>query len=207
MDARRRHHAAWVSLALGSLLLGSALIAPARCAWADSIRPGEEQIEAITVTTRTRASWYGTGFHGKAAASGRLFNESARTAAHRTLPFGTKVEVTNLRNGRKMTVEVTDRGPYVAGRGIDVSAGVARTLGFVERGVAAVRMSVRVAKSRGLTLVGPTSMYTLWVPPRRGSLTAAPVVLTGGEESGRPATATMLAHREIAAFGDQTIWQ
>ena len=207
MDARRRSHAAWASLAFGSLLLGSALIATAPRAWAGSIRPGDEPIESITVTTRTRASWYGTGFHGKAAANGRVFNQAARTAAHRTLPFGTRVEVTNLRNGRRLTVVVTDRGPYVPGRGIDVSAGVASSLGFRDRGVASVRMSVRVPRSHGLSLVGPSLTYTLWVPTRRASLATGPLLLAGSQGDTRMAPAHALARQEIATSEAQTIWQ
>ncbi len=207
MDARRRRRAVWASLMLCPLLLGSALVTTAPNAWAGSIRAGAEPVEAITVTTRTRASWYGTGFHGKAAASGRIFNQAARTAAHRTLPFGTKVEVTNLRNGRRLIVVVTDRGPYVPGRGIDVSAGVASSLGFRDRGVATVRMAIRVPKSRGLALVGPSSTYTLWVPPRRGSLTSRPVLLAGSPMNGRLEPTPALARQEIASSEGPTIWQ
>jgi len=207
MDARRRRRTAWVSLALGLILLGSAVIALAPRAWAGPIRPGEEPIEAITVTTRTRASWYGTGFHGKVTANGRVFNQTARTAAHRTLPFGTRVEVTNLRNGRKLTVVVNDRGPFVPGRGIDVSAGVASKLGFRHRGVATVRMAIRIPMSRGLALIGPSLQYTLWVPPRRGSLSASPVLLETSVRSDRIAPATSVAHRAMATSDQDLIWQ
>src|SRR5262245_15148323 len=67
------------------------------------------------------ASWYGAGFHGRRTASGEVFDQGRMTAAHKTLPFGTKLRVTNLRNGRSVLVTVTDRGPYVRNRQLDVS--------------------------------------------------------------------------------------
>ncbi len=75
------------------------------------------------------ASWYGPGFHGRKTASGERFNQNALTAAHRSLPFGTKVKVTNLRNGRSVVVKINDRGPHVRGRIIDLSAGAAKVIG------------------------------------------------------------------------------
>ena len=84
------------------------------------------------------ASWYGTGFHGRRTASGQVFDQERLTAAHKTLPFGTKLRVTNLRNGRSVLVTVTDRGPYVRNRQLDVSFGAARRLGLVNAGTAPV---------------------------------------------------------------------
>lgn len=76
------------------------------------------------------ASYYGPGFHGRRTASGERFNQNAMTAAHRTLPFGARVRVVNLGNGRAVVVRgVTDRGPFVRGRVIDLSAGAARAIG------------------------------------------------------------------------------
>jgi rare lipoprotein A len=75
-------------------------------------------------------------------ASGHPFNEYSMVAAHRTLPFGTRVQVTNLRNGRSVVVKVMDRGPGVAGRIIDLSKAAARRLGFVGRGLAPVKIRV-----------------------------------------------------------------
>jgi rare lipoprotein A len=195
MDAGRRQ-AAWATSALVSLVLIAAAPAPSV---ATPIRPGQEPRETIQVMSRTRASWYGTGFHGRATTSGRIFRENSRTAAHRTLPFGTKVEVTNVRNGRKLLVEVTDRGPFVPGRDLDVSMGVARALGFERRGVATVRMSVRVLASRGLRLVGPFAGTSFWIPPRR-SLSRAPVLLVAGapEKSPAPAASGVLVSQAEA---------
>ncbi len=76
------------------------------------------------------ASWYGPGFHGRTTANGERFNTHALTAAHRTLPFGTKVRVTNKNNGRSVVVRINDRGPYVGGRVIDLSNASARALGM-----------------------------------------------------------------------------
>ncbi|MDA0267566.1 MAG: septal ring lytic transglycosylase RlpA family protein [Cyanobacteria bacterium] len=89
-----------------------------------------------------RASWYGPGFHGRRTANGETFNQNALTAAHRTLPFGTLVRVTNLNNNRQVVVRVNDRGPYSHGRIIDLSAGAAREIGLISAGVASVQVEV-----------------------------------------------------------------
>jgi rare lipoprotein A len=88
----------------------------------------------------TRASVYGAGFHGRRTASGRIYRQEELTAAHRSWRFGTKVRVTNLRNGRDVVVTITDRGPYVGGRGLDLSLGAARALGATRSGVVPVRL-------------------------------------------------------------------
>ncbi|NES96162.1 MAG: septal ring lytic transglycosylase RlpA family protein [Desertifilum sp. SIO1I2] len=93
------------------------------------------------------ASWYGPGFHGNRSASGEIFNQDALTAAHRNLPFGTLVRVTNLDNGTSVVVRINDRGPFIGGRIIDLSAGAARVLGLIHSGVAPVRVEVLGAQS------------------------------------------------------------
>jgi hypothetical protein len=93
-------------------------------------------------TTYTTASWYGWDFHGRQTANGEVYNMYDRTAAHRTLPFGTMVRVTNLRNGLNTVVRINDRGPFVAGRDIDLSYGTARHLGMLDTGVERVRMEI-----------------------------------------------------------------
>ncbi len=75
------------------------------------------------------ASWYGPGFHGRKTASGERFNAGAMTAAHRTLPFGTRVRVVNRKTGRSVVVRINDRGPYAHGRIIDLSQASAKALG------------------------------------------------------------------------------
>lgn len=89
-----------------------------------------------------QASYYGPGFHGRKTASGERFDQHAMTCAHRTLRFGTRVRVTNLRNGKSAVCRVTDRGPYVAGRVIDVSRGMAVKLGMLQAGVVPVKLKV-----------------------------------------------------------------
>lgn len=90
-----------------------------------------------------KASWYAE--RGRTA-SGERMKPEARTAAHRNLPFGTLVEVENLRNGRTVVVRINDRGPFVKGRVIDLSRGAASEIGLVSSGTASVRLSVLDAK-------------------------------------------------------------
>jgi rare lipoprotein A len=84
------------------------------------------------------ASWYGPGFHGKKTASGKRFNQHALTAAHRSLPLGTKARVTNLKNGKAVLVTINDRGPYHGGRVIDLSRAAAHRLAMNTSGTARV---------------------------------------------------------------------
>ena len=88
------------------------------------------------------ASWYGEQFQGRQTASGEPFDMRDFTAAHPSLPLGTYVKVTNLRNGKAVVVRINDRGPVVDGRIIDVSSNAARALGFRERGVQTVRLDL-----------------------------------------------------------------
>ncbi|MBW4663791.1 MAG: septal ring lytic transglycosylase RlpA family protein [Chroococcus sp. CMT-3BRIN-NPC107] len=88
------------------------------------------------------ASWYGPGFNGRRSANGERYNQNGLTAAHRSLPFGTRVRVTNVRNGRSVIVRITDRGPHVRGRIIDLSAAAARIVGVMQSGVAPVNIEV-----------------------------------------------------------------
>jgi rare lipoprotein A len=87
-------------------------------------------------------SWYGAAFHDRPTASGELFDAAALTMAHPTLPFGTRVEVTNLRNGRHVIVRVNDRGPRLGNRIADLSHGAAERLGMLRRGVEKMRLVV-----------------------------------------------------------------
>ena len=89
-----------------------------------------------------KASWYGDAHHGRKTASGETFDMNALTAAHRTLPLGTRVLVTNLANGRSVDVRINDRGPVVSDRIIDLSFAAARALGGVGAGVFRVRIAV-----------------------------------------------------------------
>ncbi|PSB24551.1 septal ring lytic transglycosylase RlpA family protein [Stenomitos frigidus] len=100
------------------------------------------------------ASWYGPGFHGNPSASGEAFNQNAMTAAHRTLPFGTQILVTNLDNGRSVVVRINDRGPFSGDRVIDLSTAAARVLGLIQSGVAPVRLDVLDNSARAVTASG-----------------------------------------------------
>ena len=94
--------------------------------------PGEEGL----------ASWYGHPYHGRPTASGEIYNMYDFTAAHRTLPFGTRVRVHNLENGRTVDVRINDRGPYGKGRIIDLSEAAAKQLDMIDAGVAPVTLEV-----------------------------------------------------------------
>ena len=89
-----------------------------------------------------KASWYGDKEHGNRSASGEVFNRNAYTAAHKELPFGTVVRVTNRENGRQVKVRINDRGPYVGDRVIDLSYAAAKSVGLIRSGVAEVKIEV-----------------------------------------------------------------
>ena len=99
---------------------------------------------------RGKASWYGPGFHGKKTASGEVFDQQKLTAAHKTIPLGSKAIVTNLNNGNTVEVEINDRGPYIPGRIIDVSHAAADALGFVASGTAPVRVELLASNDRSI---------------------------------------------------------
>jgi len=96
----------------------------------------------VNINFRGIASWYGYDGSGNRTASGERYNPEGLTAAHRSLPMGTKIRVTNTRNGRSVVVRINDRGPYIRGRIIDLSAGAARLLGMIGSGLAPVSLEV-----------------------------------------------------------------
>ncbi|OQB00736.1 MAG: RlpA-like protein precursor [Spirochaetes bacterium ADurb.Bin215] len=97
--------------------------------------------EAEVLKLEALASFYAEDFHGRPTASGELFDMHALTAAHKTLPFGTMLEITNLENGKRVTVRVNDRGPFIPNREIDLSRGAAEKIDMISAGVA--RVSIR----------------------------------------------------------------
>jgi rare lipoprotein A len=103
--------------------------------------PAPRCIETVAYDELGRASWYGEKYHGRTTASGDVFDMEQMTAAHRVLPFGTPIKVTNLDNGRSVTLVVNDRGPFVRGRVVDVSRRAATDLGFLHAGLARVRVT------------------------------------------------------------------
>jgi rare lipoprotein A len=107
----------------------------------------KEKAKAYQIGT---ASWYGEQFQGKQTASGEPFDMLDFTAAHPSLPLGSFVKVTNLKNGQSVVVRINDRGPVVEGRIIDVSYNAARALGFKERGLQTVRLDLYSPKNMAL---------------------------------------------------------
>lgn len=106
----------------------------------------DTRVGIVTSTLTGMASWYGPGFHGRRSASGEVFNQNDLTAAHRTLPFGTRVRVTNVSTGQSVVVRINDRGPFSHGRVIDLSAAAASNIGLRASGVARVQLEVLSAE-------------------------------------------------------------
>lgn len=88
------------------------------------------------------ASWYGPGFHGRRTANGEVFNQNELTAAHKTLPFNTRVLVTNTKNNKSVIVRINDRGPFIGKRIIDLSEESAQRIGSITQGVALVKLEI-----------------------------------------------------------------
>ena len=100
--------------------------------------PASKLIEVV----QGAASWYGPGFYGRTTANGERFSKGTLTAAHRTLPFGTKVRVTNLSNGRSVVVRINDRGPFKYHRVIDLAHGAASQLQMMQAGEVPVKLEI-----------------------------------------------------------------
>ena len=151
----------WVlSLGLGMLL--------SACSW---VPKGASQLD-VGIEDRGVASWYGESFHGKQAANGELFDMKALTAAHRTLPLGSVVRVVNLKNGKHLHVRITDRGPYVNNRILDLSRGAAAQLGMMEGGLSVVRVQV-VGERRPAALLSSKALETVSLALILGGLAQA----------------------------------
>src|SRR5262245_29220681 len=119
------------TLTVVGMLLGA-------CSW---IPKGDAGFD-VGIKDRGVASWYGEQFHGRQAANGELFDMDALTAAHRTMPLGSIVRVVNLANGKHLHVRITDRGPYVNGRILDLSRAAAVQLGMEHGGLAHVQVEI-----------------------------------------------------------------
>ncbi len=148
MNGQGRQFLVAMSLSLG-LLLGA-------CSW---VPTGASHLD-VGIEDRGVASWYGEAFHGKQAANGELFDMGALTAAHRTLPLGSVVRVVNLANGKHVYVRITDRGPYVNGRILDLSRGAAAQIGMLSGGLSVVRVQL-VGEHRPVALLSSESMETV----------------------------------------------
>ena len=104
-------------------------------------RPELQQEQVVT------ASWYGQNFHGRPMADGDTYDMHANTIAHKELPFGTRVELENVETGERVNATVTDRGPFVKGRDVDLSYGLARKLSLVDQGIGRLKMRILQAES------------------------------------------------------------
>lgn len=113
-----------------------------------AVIPGSKALTKPLKVWECVSSWYGEDFNGQPTATGEIYDMYAATAAHPTLPLNSVVRVTNLRNHRSEIVRINDRGPYIEGRDLDVSYGVAQRLGFVHRGLDRVRIELLEVPSR-----------------------------------------------------------
>ena len=134
----------------GSSLARVLLLACGLAVSACTVLPKGQADLDVSLKERGMASWYGEDFHGWVTANSEIYDMEALTAAHRTLPLGTWVLVTNVENGRQVRVRINDRGPYLYGRVLDLSLAGARELDMVEGGVAAVQIEVVGGPDPGL---------------------------------------------------------
>ena len=132
-----------------------------------------------------KASYYK---HGKRTASGERFDPHGYTAAHRTLPFGTRVLVTNLKNGKSVIVRINDRGPHTRGRIIDVSLGAAKALGLTAAGVAQVKIVALDKNAKTLKQDAPARKAKL-PPPGEGLVLVPPVTQAAAKPAAQPVSA------------------
>ncbi len=151
-DVAARHcRGGWrTAIAVAALcLLAACATSPEESQASHSAAAGSRAAESGTAATSAAtqgtygvASWYGGRYHGRQTASGERFDMHALTAAHPSLPFGTRVRVTNLSNQRSVVLRINDRGPFVKKRIIDVSRRAAEELGFIREGVTRVRVDI-----------------------------------------------------------------
>ncbi|MDP6345035.1 MAG: septal ring lytic transglycosylase RlpA family protein [Alphaproteobacteria bacterium] len=153
------------------------------------------------------ASWYGQKFHGRLTANGETYDMNTLTAAHKTLPMPTRVQVTNLANGRSLILKVNDRGPFVNGRIIDVSRRAAQLLGFYNQGTAKVRVTV-IDDGAGTMVaskpVTPKEQRTALPALPRGSVTAQSLAPPSGIKQATPSPATAPTPVRVATAGGQS---
>jgi len=129
----------WVALLFVIGMVVSSCVGPSRPVKKKPVQPVPGRRGSAYVE-RGIASWYGEGFHGNPTASGEIYNMYDLTAAHRTLPLGTSVMVTNLENHRSVRVRINDRGPFLKGRIIDLSYAAAKAIDMAEKGTARVEV-------------------------------------------------------------------
>jgi rare lipoprotein A len=149
--AIRRHRAAWPLLGLAALWL-------AACATTKPAPPAPGEVVELSGL----ASWYGDEFAGRPTANGEIFDPKQLTAAHRTLPFGTLVDVRYVKTGRSTRVRVNDRGPFVGNRIIDLSFAAAAEIGMIDDGIGEVEIAIA---SVGGGELEPPKPYSVTIPP------------------------------------------
>jgi rare lipoprotein A len=155
---RPRTLVSWaVALALSGCATGPALV-KAPPPEMPAPRPAPEPKVGPRPVETGKASWYGKAHHGQTTSSGEVYDMNALTAAHRSLPLGTRVLVTNVQNGRTVEVRINDRGPFIRGRILDLSYAAARELGALSDGAFRVKLQV---------LSEPTGARTDSSPPAR----------------------------------------
>lgn len=150
------------------------------------------------ITEEGMASWYGGEFHGRKTANGEIFDTNLLTAAHRTLPFGTIATVTNLETGKSVQVRINDRGPFVAGRSIDLSKAAAEQIGLISSGTAKVRIDAELppAAIQAMAKASPN--------PVTPQITDDSVVYVGVKPLSVDSGLSTTTHTiQIASFGNQ----
>lgn len=140
-----------LTVAITGMLLGA-------CSW---VPKGDAQFD-VGIKDRGVASWYGEQFHGRQSANGEIFDMEALTAAHRTMPLGSIVRVVNLANGKHVYLRITDRGPYVSGRILDVSHAAAVRLGMEDNGITHIQVEIVGQRRPELVLFNSTSNSMGW---------------------------------------------
>lgn len=136
-----------------ALFYFSILVSVALPAFASSAAVADKRSRPVGESPQNGiASWYGAGFVGSKTANGETYRSTDRTAAHKTLPFGTWVKVTERRAGRSTVVRINNRGPYVRGRVIDLSRAAASEIGLTKRGIAPVTIEVLPSRANTVSL-------------------------------------------------------
>jgi len=188
----------WAVIATSCMLMGG-------CA---GLTKGQADLD-VGIKERGIASWYGDDFHGWVTASGEPYDMHRLTAAHRTLPLGTIVRVTNVVNGRHVVIRINDRGPYVNGRILDVSYAAAKQLGMWRDGISAIQLEVVGQHGWDTVMIQPTTGRTGEAPAPEIALHAVSVStpqvfsqIQPRDRSPRVMPADILRERRARRVGD-----
>ena len=191
----------------------AALLLVSACAPSKPPAPGVPTPPLVPLSQQGIASWYGPGFHGKKTTSGTVYDQYGMTAAHQTLPLGSSVRVTNLTNGKSVTLLINDRGPFAKGRIIDLSYAAAQAVDIIRPGTAPVLVEVLDTAGQPLTAIPDRLDYTLQVgafsdlekarelKARLESRYDRPVVIEPHESRYRVRVGTFVDADEARAYG------